>query len=73
MRTCTLVPIALLALCAGCAAPAPPAPSPADYVGTYDGENGGVVEIVLGDELFAVQDEARYPLKPAGIDEVLTT
>ena len=65
-----LAPVTLLALCVGCAAPAS---GPADYVGTYDGEHGGVVEIVLGDELFAVQDEAKYPLRPTGVDEVQTT
>jgi len=65
--------LALLALCAACAAPAPPAAPLADLVGTYEGDHGGVLEIVLGDELFAVQDEAKYMLRPDGADQVRTS
>ena len=37
-----------------------------DYVGTYAFAPGQTVEIVAGDELFAVVDEAKYGLKPSG-------
>ncbi|HEY0795613.1 MAG TPA: serine hydrolase, partial [Acidisarcina sp.] len=40
-----------------------------DYVGTYSDSDGQKVEIVSGDGLFAVQDEAKYKLQPAGVDE----
>jgi hypothetical protein len=39
-----------------------------DYVGTYEDRPGHTLEIVAGDGLFAVQDEAKYRLQPAGID-----
>ena len=37
-------------------------PSLADFVGTYADTPGHPVEILNGDEFFAVQDEAKYPL-----------
>ena len=43
-----------------------------DYAGTYADEAGHAVEIVAGDELFAVQDEAKYRLSPSGVDEFVT-
>src|SRR5579862_9499299 len=43
----------------------------ADYVGTYTYEPGRTLELIAGDELFAVLDEAKYRLKPAG-DDVFT-
>lgn len=42
------------------------------YVGTYVDRPGHTLEIVAGDELFAVQDEAKYLLRPSGIDEFTT-
>jgi CubicO group peptidase (beta-lactamase class C family) len=61
---------ALSLLCIACTTPAPHAPSPDDYVGTYEGDHGHAVEVVAARELFAVQDEARYPLKSVGVDQV---
>jgi|GEM_PF-817858 len=40
----------------------------ADYVGVYDYAAGGTIELVAGDALLAVLDEARYPLRQAGRD-----
>lgn len=42
-----------------------------DYVGTYRDAPGHTVEIVAGSELFAVVDDAKYRLRPAGVDEFL--
>jgi CubicO group peptidase (beta-lactamase class C family) len=39
-----------------------------DYVGTYDESPGHTLEIVAGDELFAVIDDAKYRLRAAGVD-----
>jgi CubicO group peptidase (beta-lactamase class C family) len=49
----------------GVAAPVPPL---ADYVGRYDYAAGATLELVAGDELFAVIDEAKYRLRRAGLD-----
>ncbi len=43
-----------------------------DYVGTYLDEPGHTLEIVAGDDLFAVQDEAKYRLRSSGVDEFIT-
>jgi CubicO group peptidase (beta-lactamase class C family) len=43
-----------------------------DYVGTYTYEPRHTIEIVAGDVLFAVLDEAKYKLRPSGIDEFTT-
>jgi CubicO group peptidase (beta-lactamase class C family) len=43
-----------------------------DYVGTYTDSPGHPVEILDSDGLFAVQDEAKYRLKPGSIDEFST-
>jgi CubicO group peptidase (beta-lactamase class C family) len=51
------------------ALPAPSDPPLSDYAGTYADEPGRTIEIVAGDELFAVQDEAKYRLKRTGVDE----
>lgn len=51
------------------ALPAPSDPPLSTYVGTYTGEPGRNIEIVAGDELFAVQDDAKYHLKRTGPDE----
>jgi CubicO group peptidase (beta-lactamase class C family) len=39
-----------------------------DYVGTYTDSPGHTLEIVAGNELFAVLDEAKYVLRPSGGD-----
>jgi len=43
-----------------------------DFQGTYESENGQTLEIVAGRELFAVVDEAKYPLKRTGEDSFAT-
>jgi CubicO group peptidase (beta-lactamase class C family) len=43
-----------------------------DYVGTYSDAPGHTLEIVNGDGLFAVVDEAKYPLRPVGVDRFAT-
>ena len=44
----------------------------ADYVGTYADAPGHTLEIVDGDGLFAVVDEAEYSLRPSGVDQFST-
>ena len=44
----------------------------ADYVGTYRDQPGHTIEIVDGGGLFAVVDDAKYLLHPAGGDRFLT-
>jgi len=58
-----------VALLAGTSEAAPPESSLGDYVGTYLDQPGRIFEIVAGDGLFAVQDEAKYRLQPSGVDE----
>jgi CubicO group peptidase (beta-lactamase class C family) len=41
----------------------------ADYVGTYADAPGHTLEIVDGDGLFAVLDEAKYSLRASGVDQ----
>jgi CubicO group peptidase (beta-lactamase class C family) len=43
-----------------------------DFVGTYSDTPGHPVEILNGDEFFAVQDEAKYRLIPQGVDAFAT-
>jgi hypothetical protein len=43
-----------------------------DFVGTYSDSPGHTLEIVDGDGLFAVVDDAKYPLTPAGADKFTT-
>jgi CubicO group peptidase (beta-lactamase class C family) len=43
-----------------------------DYVGTYADAPGHTLEIVDGDGLFAVLDEAKYELRPSGVDQFTT-
>jgi CubicO group peptidase (beta-lactamase class C family) len=43
-----------------------------DYVGTYTDAPGHTLEIVDGDGLFAVLDEAKYVLRPSGVDQFTT-
>ncbi len=59
----------LLSLIATIAVAAPPDHPLSDYAGTYADEPGRTIEIVAGDELFAVQDEAKYRLQRANADE----
>ena len=47
-------------------------PSLAEYVGTYSDGDGHTLEIVDGDGLFAVLDEAEYRLRPSGVDRFTT-
>jgi CubicO group peptidase (beta-lactamase class C family) len=44
----------------------------ADYVGTYAHSPGHTIEIVEGNGLFAVVDEAKYKLRPAAADQFTT-
>ena len=48
------------------------APRLEDFVGTYADTPGHPVEILNGDEFFAVQDEAKYQLIPKGVDAFST-
>ncbi|HZC43910.1 MAG TPA: serine hydrolase, partial [Acidobacteriaceae bacterium] len=57
---------------AGLAALAQASAPLSDYVGTYAFTPGHTVEIVAGDELFAVLDEAKYRLRPSGVDRFTT-
>jgi CubicO group peptidase (beta-lactamase class C family) len=43
-----------------------------DYVGTYSDAPGHRLEIVAGDGLFAVLDEAKYPLQATAADQFTT-
>lgn len=56
-------------LALGIAAAAPPVVNLHDYVGTYTDEPGRPIELVVGEGLFAVQDEAKYQLALSGPDE----
>jgi len=58
-------------LCTAVAAQTPLAHPLSDYAGTYAYSPGTTIEIVAGDELFAVLDGAKYKLRPAGIDNFL--
>jgi CubicO group peptidase (beta-lactamase class C family) len=48
-------------------------PSPADYQGTYEGGADGPIEIVATERMFAVVMDAKYPLAPAGPDQLRNT
>jgi CubicO group peptidase (beta-lactamase class C family) len=56
----------------GIAAQTTPVLHLSDYVGTYADAPGHTLEIVDGDGLFAVQDEAKYRLRPSGLDRFTT-
>jgi hypothetical protein len=43
-----------------------------DYVRTYADAPHHTLEIVSGDELFAVVDEGKYPLRARGVDQFTT-
>jgi hypothetical protein len=65
--------LALVVLFGGSAiAQTVPAARLSDYVGTYTDAPGHTLEIVAGDELFAVQDDAKYRLRSTGVDEFST-
>ncbi len=57
--------LAILAVGPGRADTLPPLQ---DYVGTYADGPGRTLELVAGDELFAVEDEAKYRLQRVGPD-----
>jgi CubicO group peptidase (beta-lactamase class C family) len=59
----------LVAMTSTLAAQAPPL---SDYVGTYTDRPGHTLEIVAGDQLFAVQDSSKYKLSPSKPDEFTT-
>ncbi len=65
-------PVLLIMLGGGIRAQESTAPHLADYVGTYADTPGHPVEILNGDVLFAVQDEAQYRLIPKGVDAFST-
>lgn len=65
-------PILLAIVGGGLHAQEATAPRLADYVGTYADTPGHPVEVVNGDEFFAVQDEAKYRLMPKGVDAFST-
>jgi len=67
-----VLPLVLISLAGGLAAQQSTASRLADYVGTYADAPGHTIEIADGDELFAVVDEAKYPLRPAGMDQFTT-
>ncbi len=66
-------PVVLTILGGGIKAHETTAPQLGDYVGTYTDTPGHPVEILNGDEFFAVQDEAKYRLIPKGVDAFSTT
>ena len=50
----------------------PPAVPLTEYAGTYEYEGGRKIEIVAGEELFAVLDQAKYVLHASATDVFLT-
>lgn len=68
----TAFPIVLLSSAGGLNAQQNSTPYLAEYVGTYADAPGHTLEIADGDGLFAVVDEARYPLRPSGVDQFIT-
>jgi CubicO group peptidase (beta-lactamase class C family) len=58
-------------LCGTLAAQTPSSAPLSDYVGTYAYGPGRTVEIVAGHDLFAVLDDASYPLRASGVDDFL--
>ena len=74
MRSLRLLafPVLLAILGIGLKAQGTAAPRLEDFVGTYADIPGHPVEILNGEEFFAVQDEARYLLIPKGVDTFST-
>lgn len=65
-------PVVMAIFGTGLKAQETPAPQLRDFVGTYADTPGHPVEILDGDEFFAVQDEAKYQLIPQGVDAFST-
>ena len=65
-------PVLLAILGIGLKAQKTTAPRLEDFVGTYADTPGHPVEILNGDEFFAVQDDAKYHLIPKGVDAFST-
>jgi CubicO group peptidase (beta-lactamase class C family) len=63
---------ALVTLAGGLKAQQAAASGLADYVGAYADAPGHTLEMVDGDGLFAVLDEAEYVLRPSGVDQFTT-
>lgn len=66
-----VLPIVLIALASGSKAQESQGRL-AEYIGTYADAPGHTLEIVDGDGLFAVVDEAKYPLRTSGVDQFAT-
>lgn len=62
----------ILGLVCGNLAAQTPSSSMSDYVGTYVDRPGHTLEIVAGDQLFAIQDGSKYKLRLSGTDEFTT-
>ena len=71
LRRCLLLAICSI-IAGGARAQEHPAARTADYVGTYADAPGHTLEIADGDGLFAVVDEAKYPLHPSSTDRFTT-
>lgn len=67
-----VVAVALFVLASGAEAREATGSRLDDYVGTYADAPGHTLEIADGDGLFAVVDEAKYPLRAAGVDRFTT-
>jgi CubicO group peptidase (beta-lactamase class C family) len=67
-----VISILLASLGSGLNAQETTTPRLQDFVGTYADTPGHPVEILNGDEFFAVQDEAKYHLIPKGVDAFST-
>ncbi|MDQ2841202.1 MAG: serine hydrolase [Acidobacteriota bacterium] len=67
-----VLPVVLVMLAGELKAQETAGPTSADYVGTYADDPGHTIEIADGDGLFAVVDEAKYPLRPSGVDKFTT-
>ena len=61
-------PVLMATIGIGLTAQETAAPRLEDFVGTYADSPGHPLEILNGDEFFAVQDEAKYQLTPKGVD-----
>ncbi|WP_424681269.1 serine hydrolase [Frateuria sp. YIM B11624] len=75
LRRClrgAMLGVVLVALANGAEAQKSPGSLLGDYVGTYADAPGHTLEIADGDGLFAVVDEAKYPLRAAGADRFTT-
>ena len=71
-RRLCLVPILVIASLSSLGAEGDPGTQLKDFVGTYADAPGHTIEIVAGDDLFAVVDQAKYPLRPSGVDQFRT-